>query len=43
MKDNKVYDENNVEIGYVDEFGTHYYNTPEAKAYFTKQTGHKFD
>lgn len=38
----KVYDENNVEIGYKDNLGTHYFNIPEAKAYFTRMTGHKF-
>lgn len=38
----KVYDDNNVEIGLKDDRGVHYYDTPEARAYFTKMTGHKF-
>lgn len=42
VKNGKVYDDNNVEIGYVDDKGVHYNDTPEARAYFTKMTGHKF-
>lgn len=40
----KVYDSNDVEIGERDSEGvTRYYNTPEARAFFTSKTGYKFE
>ena len=37
------YDENGVEIGVTDSDGiTRYYDTPEAKAFFTRKTGYEF-